>query len=80
MAIYETRNGNIYRAAEVVCPFWRGADAKRVICCEGLTDNSQIITRHNRKNDHDIYMDLHCTADYTACPVHTMLMREKYGG
>ena len=80
MAVFEKRNGNRYRAGEAACPFYGSADSARVVCCEGLTDRSQIIVRHNRKKDHDEHMARHCVEDYKSCAVYKMLIREKYGG
>lgn len=79
MGLYE-KGYNRYKGPAVICPFWAGADMTKTIACEGLEDAQQIVVQHNRKEDHDEYMDKYCCWRYKSCAIHKMLMREKYGG
>lgn len=66
-----------YERAEVICPFYRYDEQKRIVC-EGLQDQSTLSQYFSRKKRMEKYLEYYCCRHCTDCEILRMLMRVKY--
>lgn len=69
--------GSMWRS-QVECPFYKRDDPTNIIC-EGIAEDSWLITRFRYKAGRDQQMRIFCCEHYKNCEIYRMLMEEKYG-
>jgi len=61
----------------VLCPFYKYDDGKKSIVCEGIVDNSSIVTAYHAKADYEKHITDFCCGRFDECETFKLLM-EKY--
>lgn len=69
---------NEFRQSFVQCPFYKYADGRRRITCEGLIDKSSIALLYLTRRDYDTQLLSFCCDHYRKCEIYRMLMENKY--
>jgi hypothetical protein len=64
-----------YEDANVICPFYKASDARR-ISCEGFVDGSTLIQSYPSKEKRDLQKHTFCDCKYKSCEVYKMLIRK----
>ena len=79
-SFYQARRawgGDKYLDAHVRCPFYKHADGRKVVICEGPFERSSVTTRFYRGAELRAHMRLLCESEYEKCPVYRAVY-EKY--
>ena len=69
---------NEFRQSFVQCPFYKYADGRRRITCEGLIDKSRIALLYLTRRDYDTQLLSFCCEHYKKCEIYNMLYAAKY--
>ena len=68
--------GSMWRS-QVECPFYKRDDPTNIYC-EGIAEDSCLITRFRFKKGRDHQMRIFCCEYYKNCEIYRMLMEAKY--
>ena len=68
--------GSMWRS-QVECPFYKRDDPTNIYC-EGISEDSCLITRFRFKVGRDQQMRIFCSEHYKNCEIYRMLMEAKY--
>lgn len=65
--------------ADVKCPFYISDDQKtRSICCEGYSEKSRTRTSFETLRERERHMGRLCTSRFWECPMHRLIVENKY--
>ena len=68
--------GSLWQS-QVLCPFYKRDDTKNIFC-EGVVENSTLVTRFQYKAGRNQQMRIFCCQNYKCCEIYRMLMEAKY--
>ena len=68
--------GSMWRS-QVECPFYKRDDPTNIYC-EGIAEDSTLITRFRFKKGRDQQMRIFCCEDSATSEIYRMLMEAKY--
>ena len=69
---------NEFRQSFVQCPFYKYADGRRRITCEGFIDKSSIALLYLTRHDYETQLLSFCCEHYKKCELYIALMKYKY--
>ena len=70
-------SGGSMWCCKVECPFYKRDDQNNIYC-EGVAEDSTLITRFRFKKGRDQQMRIFCCEHYKKCEIYRMLMDAKY--